>query len=422
MKKLHRSALKGDKNLGQMPLSREDRVAMIQDGLHNLACQLGLMAAQELLQADIQDLCGPLHQRRPGRKASRWGSQSGTVVLAGRKVPILKPRARTQDGREVVLETYQKLQNPESMPENALRRMVRGVSCREYEGCLEPLAKGFGIKRSSVSRGFVKASANQMKTLGERRFEGQEFVAVFIDGVPYGGEMLVVALGVKGGKDAGEKVILGLRQGATENAQVCTDLLTDLRDRGLSFENPLLFVLDGSKALAAAVKRLCGPQAPIQRCQQHKIRNVLGYLADKHHDDVRGRMASAYACKDWREGEKALNTLAAWLTRINPDAAASLREGLEETLTVAKLGLPALLAKSLVTTNPIESAFSVASKVTGRVKRWRGGDMRQRWATAGLMRAEESFRRLRGYREIPILQAALRKRTANDVDGEKAVA
>ena len=422
MKKLHRSALKGDKNLGQMPLSREDRVAMIQDGLHNLACQLGLMAAQELLQADIQDLCGPLHQRRPGRKASRWGSQSGTVVLAGRKVPILKPRARTQDGREVVLETYQKLQNPESMPENALRRMVRGVSCREYEGCLEPLAKGFGIKRSSVSRGFVKASANQMKTLGERRFEGQEFVAVFIDGVPYGGEMLVVALGVKGGKDAGEKVILGLRQGATENAQVCTDLLTNLRDRGLSFENPMLFVLDGSKALAAAVKRLCGPQAPIQRCQQHKIRNVLGYLADKHHDDVRGRMASAYACKDWREGEKALNTLAAWLTRINPDAAASLREGLEETLTVAKLGLPALLAKSLVTTNPIESAFSVAGKVTGRVKRWRGGDMRQRWATAGLMRAEESFRRLRGYREIPILQAALRKRTANDVDGEKAVA
>jgi putative transposase len=131
MKKLHRRASKGDKNFGQMPLSREDRVAMIQDGLHNLACRLGLMAAQELLQADIQDLCGPLHQRRPGRKASRWGSQSGTVVLAGRKVPILKPRARTQDGREVVLETYQKLQNPESMPENALRRMVRGVSCRE---------------------------------------------------------------------------------------------------------------------------------------------------------------------------------------------------------------------------------------------------------------------------------------------------
>lgn len=422
MKKLHRSASKGDKNFVQLPLSREERVAMIQDGLNNLACQLGLLAAQELLQAEIQDLCGPMHRRQPGRPASRWGSQGGTVVLAGRKVPIQKPRARMKDGGEVLLQTYQKLQNPQAMPESALRRMIRGVSCREYEGCLEPLAKGFGMKRSSVSRGFVKASAGQMKSLAQRRFEGQEFVAVFIDGVPYGGEMLVVALGVKGGKDSGEKVILGLRQGATENAQVCTDLLTDLRERGLSFETPMLFVLDGSKALAAAVKRLCGSKVQIQRCQQHKIRNVLGYVAQKHHDEIRSRMAEAYACKDWQEGEKRLNTLAAWLTRINPDAAASLREGLEETLTVAKLGLPALLAKSLVTTNPIESAFSVAGKVTGRVKRWRGGDMRQRWATAGLMRAEGAFKRLRGYREIPILKAALRRCTANDVDGETAAA
>ena len=422
MKKLHRSASKDDKNFGQMPLSREDRAAMIQDGLNNLACQLGLLAAQELLEADIQDLCGPAYQRRPGRPASRWGSQGGTVVLAGRKVPIRKPRARMKDGGEVLLQTYQKLQDPQAMSQSVLRRMIRGVSCREYEGCLEPLAEGFGMKRSSVSRGFVKASAKQMKTLGERRFEGQEFVAVFIDGVPYGGEMLVVALGVKAGKGAGEKVILGLRQGATENAQVCTDLLTDLRDRGLSFENPMLFVLDGSKALASAVKRLCGPRVQIQRCQQHKIRNVLGYVAEKHHDDIRSKMAEAYACKDAKEGEKRLHTLAAWLTRINPDAAASLREGLEETLTVAKLGLPALLAKSLVTTNPIESAFSVAGKVTGRVKRWRGGDMRQRWATAGLMRAEGAFKRLRGYKEISILQSALRRCTANDVDAETTAA
>jgi transposase-like protein len=344
------------------------------------------------------------------------------VVLGGRKVPIQRPRARLVNGREALLTTYQRLQSPEAMPENALRRMVRGVSCRDYEGCLEPMAEGFGTKRSSVSRGFVKASAKRLKSLAERRFEGQEFVAVYIDGVPYGGEMLVVALGVLAGAQAGKKVILGLRQGATENAQVCTDLLTDLRDRGLSFENPMLFVLDGSKALTAAVKRLCGTKVQIQRCHQHKTRNVLSYLAEKYHDDIRGRMAAAYACKDAKEGEKQLKTLVAWLTRINADAAGSLREGLEETLTVARLKLPDLLARTLVTTNPIESAFSVAGNVTRRVKRWRNGDMRQRWATAGLMRAEAAFNRLKGYREIPLLQAALRQLANDGVDIEEAVA
>jgi transposase-like protein len=261
-----------------------------------------------------------------------------------------------------------------------------------------------------------------MQKLAERRFEGQEFAVVFIDGVPYGGEMLVVALGVKAGKNAGEKVILGLRQGATENAQVCTDLLTDLRDRGMNFEKPMLFVLDGSKALAAAVKRICGPKVQIQRCQQHKIRNVLSYLAKKHHKDIRGRMADAYACKDWREGQRRLNTLAEWLMRINKDAAGSLREGLDETLTVARLKLPELLTKSLVTTNPIESAFSSAARVTLRVKRWRGGDMRQRWATVGLLRAESSFKRLKGYLHIHVLQEALIRITTSAVDEEVAVA
>ena len=422
MKKLPRRAPKGEEQVMQMPLSRDERLEMLQDGLNSLACQLGLMAAQELLQAEVQDLCGPMHQRLPQRTASRWGSQGGTVVLGGRKVPIRRPRARLVNGREALLTTYQRLQSPDAMPENAMRRMVRGVSCRDYEGCLEPMAKGFGTKRSSVSRGFVKASAKRLKSLAERRFEGQEFVAVYIDGVPYGGEMLVVALGVLAGAQAGKKVILGLRQGATENTQVCTDLLTDLRERGLSFENPMLFVLDGSKALTAAVKRLCGPKVQIQRCQQHKIRNVLSYLAEKYHDDIRGRMAAAYACKDAQEGEKQLKTLVAWLTLINANAAGSLREGLEETLTVAKLKLPDLLTRTLVTTNPIESAFSVAGNVTRRVKRWRNGDMRQRWATAGLMRAEAAFNRLKGYREIPLLQAALRQFANDGIDMEEAVA
>lgn len=422
MKKLPRRAPKGERQVLQLPLNREERVAMIQNGLTSLSYELGQIWARDLLEAEVQDLCGPAYQRQEGRQARRWGSQAGTAVLSGRKVAIRRPRARLMGGREAMLATYQYLQSPEAIPENALRLMVRGVSCRDYEGALEPLAEGFGAKRTSVSRGFVKASARRMREVAERSFDGQEFVAVFIDGVPYGGEMMVVALGVRAGKDAGEKVVLGLRQGATENAQVCTDLLTDLRERGLSFEDPMLFVLDGSKALAAAVKRLCGAQVQIQRCQQHKTRNVLGYLAEKYHDDIRGRMADAYASKDWREGQRKLNTLAAWLMRINKDAAGSLREGLDETLTVAKLGLPPLLARSLMTTNPIESAFSVAGKVTSRVKRWRGGDMRQRWATVGLLRAEAGFKRLKGYREIPVLQAALRRNSLTGIDVEEAVA
>jgi transposase-like protein len=422
MTKLRRKTQKIEGQIVQMPLSREERVAVIQDGLNSLAYELGKMAAEELLAGEIRDLCGPEYQHQEGRRAQRWGSQRGTVVLGGRKVPIQRPRARLMSGKEAALATYHRFQSPKAMPENALRLMVRGVSCRDYEGCLEPVAEGFGTKRTSVSRHFVKASASRMKDVAERHFDGQEFVAVFIDGVPYGGEMMIVALGVLGGAEAGKKVILGLRQGATENAQVCTDLLTDLRDRGVSFDNPMLFVLDGSKALTAAVKRLCGERALIQRCQQHKTRNVLSYLPEKYHDDIRGRMADAYAEENFDKGKAKLNTLVAWLTRINKDAASSLKEGLEETLTVKRLALPELLAKSLVTTNPIESAFSVAGKVTSRVKRWRGGDMRQRWATVGLLRAEKGFNRLKGYREIPLLQAALHRLAESGVDLESAMA
>jgi putative transposase len=380
---------------------------MIQDGLTHLSHQLGLMAAQEMLTADVTDLCGPKHQQLPGKTARRWGSQQGVVTIAGRKVAIQKPRARLLAGGEAELESYRHLQNPEAMPDNALRLLLRGVSCRDYESSLETMAEGFGVKRASVSRHFVKATAKQMRDLAERRFDGTNFVAVFIDGTPCGGEMLIAALGVT---EKGEKIVLGLRQGATENAEVCKDLLVELRERGLNTDSAVLFVLDGSKALRAAVKAVYGDRAVVQRCQQHKIRNVLRYLADKYHDDIRGRMSDAYACKDWRDGQRKLQNLVIWLKNINADAAGSLKEGLEETLTVQRLDLPKLLAKSLVTTNPIESVFSVAETLTRRVKRWRTkGNMRMRWTTAGLLRAESKFKRLKGYREIPILQEALRR-------------
>lgn len=204
---------------------------------------------------------------------------------------LQRPRARLLAGGEAELESYRYLQSPEVMPDNALRLLLRGVSTRNYAGCLEQVAvEGFGTRRSSVSRHWVKAPAKQMRELSERRFDDHNFVAIFMDGVSYGGEMMVVALGVT---EKGVKIVLGMRQGATENSMVCKDLLTDLRERGLNTDEVVLCILDGSKALTAATKAVWGDRCMIQRCQQHKIRNVLGYLAEKYHDDIRGRMSAA---------------------------------------------------------------------------------------------------------------------------------
>jgi transposase-like protein len=331
-------------------------------------------------------------------------------MLAGQKLPIDRPRVRSSDGQgEVKLETYDLLKREEAMPEACLRRMVRGVSTRDYEDVIDLATQGFGVKRSSVSRGFVKATAQEIQALAERRFDGMRFVAVFIDGQEYASETMVVALGVT---EQGEKRILGLRQGATENAEVVASLLEDLRERGLDTSVATLFVLDGAKALHAAVKRVFGKRAVIQRCQVHKARNVKAHLAEKHHDQLATQLAAAYSETSYERALESLQTTAAWLGRLSPAAAASLREGMEETLTVVKLGVPELLRRTLATTNPVESALSVTVKVTGRVKRWRDGDMRLRWCTAGLLRAEERFRRVKGHKQLPLLVAVL-ERLAN---------
>jgi transposase-like protein len=394
----------------QLPLCREELVAMMQDSLASFATEMGLRVAAKLLEDEVDRRCGPRYEHQQDRRLTRYGRQRGVVTLAGQKLPIEKPRVRRTDGQgEVELETYDLMRRDEAMPEACLRRMVRGVSTRDYERVVDLAAEGFGVKRSSVSRGFVKATAQEIAALAERRFDGVRFVAVFIDGKEYAGETMVVALGIT---EQGEKRILGLRQGATENAEVVTSLLEDLRERGLDTSQPILFVLDGAKALHAAVKRVFGKRAIIQRCQVHKARNVKAHLAEKHHQQLSAQLAAAYSETSYERALQSLKTTAAWLERLNPAAAASLREGMEETLTVVRLGLPGLLRRTLATTNPVESALSVAVKVTGRVKRWRDGNMRLRWCTAGLLRAEERFRRVKGHKQIPLLVAAL-KRMAN---------
>lgn len=302
------------------------------------------------------------------------------------------------------------------MPQAALRRMVRGVSTRDYEQVIDTACVGFGVGKSSVSRNFVRASAADVQALAERRFEGTHFPVVMIDGVEYAGETMIVAMGIT---EDGTKRILGLRQGATENAQVCTALLEDLVQRGLDTSRPTLLVLDGSKALHAAVKHIWGKNAVIQRCTIHKTCNVKSHVSDKHYPELERRLSEAYHETDYDKAKRSLEGTASWLARINPDAAASLREGLEETLTVIKLGVPDALRRSLATTNPIESALSVTRRVTARVTRWRDGDMRTRWRVAGLLRAESKFRRLKGHRGMPTLLKALDRIVQGEPTGTK---
>lgn len=378
------------------------------EGLHDLAVELGRVVAVGLLEDEVSGVCGERYGRVPaGRKASRHGGQQGWVMVDGQKLPLLRPRARCTDGSgEVRLERYRELQQPRRLRETVLRRILHGVSGRNYEQVVGQVRESFGVKRSSVSRAFVRATAERVRELCERRWDGVRFAAIMIDGKSFAREMMVVALGIT---VDGTKQILGLRQGATENAQVCKELLEFLRERGVATDVPTLFVLDGAKALRAAVTGVWGEQALVQRCQVHKRRNVKAYLVRQHWPELERRLAEAWGEEDYERAFALLKQTAAWLGRINPDAAASLREGMEETVTVVRLGVHRALRKTLASTNVIESAFSVAEQVTGRVKRWRGGDMRWRWCAAGLLHAEQHFRRVDGYRHIGALMAALKR-------------
>jgi transposase-like protein len=386
-------------------LDPAEAMAMLQDSMTDFATEMGLKVARLLLDDEVNQRCGFRYERVPERQVTRYGRQRGMVVIAGQKLPVERPRVRyTQRCGEAELENYACLQSPEAMPQSVLRRLVRGVSCRDYEDVVDMAREGFGVKKSSVSRSFVKASAKVVRELAERCFDGVRFPVIYIDGTPYGGEAMIAAMGIT---EDGTKRLLGVRQGATENAAVCTALLEDLCSRGLDTSSPTLLVLDGAKALHAAVKRVWGQNALIQRCQVHKQRNVRQHLPQKHWEGLSRQLNAAYHETDYDQALKGLKTTARWLERLNPDAAASLREGMEETLTVVRLGVPELLRRTLATTNPIESAFSVAENVTRRVKCWREGDMRQRWCIAGLMRAESKFRRVKGHRHMAQLLKAL---------------
>jgi putative transposase len=376
----------------------------LQPEVEQLTGLAGLQIIRAVIEDEVTRRVGPRYQPAGEGGCLRWGQQSGYVVFAGQKVPVNRPRVRTRKGREVELATYTRLQHDGRRQRAVREGIVAGLTSRNYQRAVERVLDGYGIQKSSVSREFVQASAAQLKKLCERNLAELDLVAILIDGIHFGKQVLVVALGIE---SRGEKHVLGLWQGATENTVVVKDLLEDLVARGLHPERRYLFVIDGAKALRAAIERVFGERAELQRCQLHKRRNVKEYLPKNAQGDYDRRIRNAYAMTGYAEAKAELQKIFRQLERVNPPAAHSLEEGLEETLTVHRLGVGELLRRSLANTNPIESCLSTVERVACNVKRWHAGDQALRWTATGLLEAERKFRKVKGFRELPALQRKL---------------
>ena len=371
-----------------------------------LVGELGKAALEAVLLISAEQVAGPAHPGRPGGAIRRHGEQGGVVALGGQKVRVSKPRLRRKgggEGAEVAVPAYAAMQSDESLRERMLSIVMRGVSTRHYQEVVPELAERCGVSRSAVSRQLQGASAEALKGLCERRFDDLDLLVIYLDGKHFGGHQVVSAIGV----DAdGCKHVLGLTEGATENAVVVKELLEDLVARGVSPERRRLFVIDGSKALRKAIDDVFGKQNPVQRCQAHKRRNVISYLPKEMQGQVAAALRAAWKLEP-KEGMTRLRTQIEWLERTHPKAAVSLREGMEETFTIARLGLSPMLRKCLTTTNIIESSLSGVEGRTGRVTRWRSGEMALRWAGAAALETERNFRKIMGHEHLWMLKAVL---------------
>jgi transposase-like protein len=384
----------------QMVLPMAEMVGWLRKGVGELIRQAGLQLMDLLMQEEVRELVGERSQRQTERTANRWGSERGYCVVMGQKVPVDRPRVRTTDDREVRLGSYEMFHRGEPLTETVWEKLMLGLSTRKYGQAIRQFTEAYGLEKSAVSEHFIEASRTKLQDMMERRLDKTQLCALLIDATPFAGQQMVAALGIA---QDGRKTILGIRQGATENATVVSELLSDLVSRGLDFTAPRLYVLDGGKALTAAVKKHAGESAAIQRCQVHKRRNVLDHLTDEQKPGVAKRLNAAYALEDYAAARQALDLLHRELMDLNPSAARSLGEGMEETLTVHRLHVPMQLRKTLASTNVIESAFSIVELVCKNVKRWHGGDQRERWVGSGLLVAQAQFRRVTGHKQIPML-------------------
>lgn len=377
--------------------------------LMELAITSGLKVLTTMLEEDRTAICGPRYQHQAGRQALRAGTVPSEVVLGGRKVAIRRPRVRA-NGAEVPLPAFQLMASADPLNRRVVEQMLVGVATRQYARSLEPLPASMatrGTSKSAVSRRFVVKTTAQLETWRTTPLDGLDLVALLIDSVQIADHCIVVALGIDA---TGQKHALGLWEGSTENATVCQGLLANVQSRGLRTDRSLLIIIDGSKALHRAVTQVFGRAALIQRCQVHKRRNVLDHLPERQRPWARTILNRAYNSADVATARRLLVDLARRLETHYPSAAESVREGLEETLTILTLGISDRLRHSLATTNAIESLMSRIRHVKRNVKRWRGGAMMERWVAAGVLEATKGFRRLKGKADMPKLVAALRAR------------
>jgi putative transposase len=392
-------------------------VGQAKEGLLALSVGVGLGVMAELMEEEVEGACGPKGKWNPGRTATRHGTDEGTVTLGGRRVSVRRPRMRTPDSeREVALSTYEHFSDRDPLTGLVLEQMLAGVSTRRFKRTREPVgeeveAGAKSTSKSATSRAFIERTRGALSELMGRRLDDVRLATLMVDGVELRGRTHVVCLGIT---TEGVKVPLGVWEGSTENATVATALLSDLTDRGLDPEQGILFVIDGAKALAKAIRDVFGHRAPIQRCQRHKERNVVDQLAERDRPAIRRRLRQAWTTDDCGAAKRRLEAIAADLARSDPSAAKSLREGLEETLTVTRLGITGALERTLSSTNPCESMIEICRRTQRNVKRWRGGDMRLRWTAAGMLEAEHQFRRVVGYRDLAKLAVAV-EREVNSV-------
>jgi putative transposase len=390
-------------------IAMNDVASTLREGLLALAVGAGFQVLNAVLEEQVNVLCGPKHRQDANRTATRHGHEDGSVVLGGRKVLVRRPRVRSMDGSgEVSLPAYEHFSSTELLSEMTLERMLAKLSTRRYANGLEPVGEqvekiSSSTSRSAVSRRFVAATETALAELLCSDLSGLDLVCLMIDGVHFANHVCVVALGI--GID-GTKHPLALVEGSTENATLVTDLLVSLRERGLDVARPTLFVIDGAKALAAGIRAVFDHPV-IARCQFHKIRNVEDKLPKELACTVGKKMRDAYRSADALRAEAELEDLARQLQKSHPGAAGSLREGLRETLTIYRLGVPPTLARTLRSTNAIESMIEICRDHSANVKNWRDGQMALRWCAAGMNEAAKQFRKVNGFLHLPALRTAL---------------
>jgi transposase-like protein len=382
------------------------------EGLLALSVGVGLGVLHELMEAEVDEVVGPKGRHDRDRSAVRHGHESGEVTLGGRRVPVSRPRVRSADGAsELELGTYRHFAERDQLIAVVLERMLVGVSTRRYARAGEPVGNEVdelarSTSKSAVSRGFVSRTREHLIELMSRPLEDLRLAVLMLDGIELKGRCCVVALGVD---TDGIKHPLGLWDGSTENATVATTLLANLVERGLDVEQGVLVVIDGAKALRKAVRDVLGVHTPVQRCVRHKERNVLDHLPERDRPLVRRRLRQAWALDDHDRALEQLHALADELARTHPGAAASLREGMQETLTVTRLGVRGRLKRTLASTNPCESMIETVRRISRNVKRWQSGDMCLRWTAAGMLEAQRQFRRIIGHPDLAKLALAVER-------------